>query len=122
MTNPVQLDQGNYSLDLLDAILFSILRMMRSRIEREARVFSYFINSKVREYNCILWIIFIINFLYHTNPLLDTTWWIDVCQSNENLLASGGKDKNVKVFDKRESKIVQTFDGIHSSIEVFLKF
>ena len=28
-------------------------------------------------------------------------------------LTSGGMDSNVKIFDKRESKIVQTFDGIH---------
>ena len=30
------------------------------------------------------------------------------------MLAVGGQDKNVKIFDKRESKIVQTFDGIHT--------
>ena len=41
------------------------------------------------------------------------TFWIDVCQSDGNLLASGGYDLNVKIFDKRESKIVQTFDDIH---------
>ena len=31
------------------------------------------------------------------------------------MLAAGGDDKNVKIFDKRESKIVQIFDGIHTS-------
>mgnify|MGYP003877965675 FL=1 len=31
------------------------------------------------------------------------------------MLAAGGWDNNVKIFDKRESKIVQTFDGIHTS-------
>ena len=30
------------------------------------------------------------------------------------MLAAGGQDKKVKIFDKRESKIVQTFDGIHT--------
>ena len=30
------------------------------------------------------------------------------------MLAAGGQDKNVKIFDKRESKIVQTFGGIHT--------
>ena len=30
------------------------------------------------------------------------------------ILAAGGQMKNVKIFDKRESKIVQTFDGIHT--------
>jgi WD40 repeat protein len=43
--------------------------------------------------------------------------WIDVCQSNGNLLASGGDDKAIKIFDKRESKIVKTFQGIHSGKE-----
>lgn len=28
-------------------------------------------------------------------------------------MATGGTEKNVKIFDKRESKIVKTFDGIH---------
>ena len=39
--------------------------------------------------------------------------WIDVCQSNGNLLAAGGENNNIKIFDKRLSKIVQTFYGIH---------
>ena len=30
------------------------------------------------------------------------------------MLVTGGRDENVKIFDKRESKIVQTFDGIHT--------
>ena len=50
------------------------------------------------------------------------TLWIDVCQSNGNILVTGGMDENVKIFDKRESKIVQTFDGIHTSnISLFNK-
>ena len=43
------------------------------------------------------------------------TSWIDVCQSNGNILAAGGSDRNVKIFDKRESSIVQTVDDIHTS-------
>ena len=31
------------------------------------------------------------------------------------MLAAGGQDKKVKIFDKREFKIVQTFDDIHTS-------
>ena len=31
------------------------------------------------------------------------------------MLAAGGTNKNVTIFDKRESKFVQTFDGIHTS-------
>ena len=45
---------------------------------------------------------------------VEYTCWIDVCQSNGNLLASGGDDMNVKIFGKRESKIVRTLDGIHT--------
>mgnify|MGYP003877618977 FL=1 len=47
--------------------------------------------------------------------LLVWTRWIDVCQSNGNLLVSGGDSMDVKIFDKRKSKIVQTFDDIHKS-------
>ena len=35
------------------------------------------------------------------------------------MLAASGNDKNVKIFDKRESKIVNTFDGIHKG-NIFL--
>ncbi len=49
------------------------------------------------------------------NFVLVMVSWIDVCQSNGNLLASGGTDKIIKIFDKRKSKIVKTFKGIHSS-------
>ncbi len=48
------------------------------------------------------------------NSFLAYTFWIDVCQSDANLMASGGYDKAIKIFDKRESKIVKTFEGIHS--------
>ena len=36
------------------------------------------------------------------------------------MLAAGGSDKNVRIFDKRESKIVQTFDDIHEGNIFFL--
>ena len=42
------------------------------------------------------------------------TLWIDVYQNDGNLLASGGTDKNIKIFDKRESKVIKTFDGVHA--------
>ena len=36
-------------------------------------------------------------------------------QTDDNLLAAAGKDKNVKIYDRRESKIVKVFgDGLHS--------
>ena len=47
--------------------------------------------------------------------IIGDSHWIDVCQNNGNLLASCGLDEDVKIFDKRESKIVQTFNGIHES-------
>ncbi len=47
--------------------------------------------------------------------IIDFAYWIDVCQSNGNLLASGGGDGITKIFDKRESKIVKTFEDVHPS-------
>jgi hypothetical protein len=44
----------------------------------------------------------------------DTTIWIDVCQANGNLLASCGQDEQIKVFDRRESRIVKRFQDIHA--------
>ena len=46
--------------------------------------------------------------------LIGWTYWIDVCQSNGNLLASGGCDRTIKIFDKRKSMFVQTFDSIRT--------
>ena len=37
---------------------------------------------------------------------------MDVCQNDGNLLASGGIDRDIKIFDKRESKIIKTFDPV----------
>jgi len=51
------------------------------------------------------------------NLIIDETFWIDVCQSNANLLASGGSDKAIRIFDKREPKIVRNFNNIHSGKE-----
>ena len=45
---------------------------------------------------------------------LGSTSWIDVCQNNGSLLATAGVDNNVKIFDKRVSKVVHTFDDIHT--------
>ena len=59
---------------------------------------------------CFLW--FLLDLIF---TFLECTYWVDVCQSDGNMLASGGTDGQVKIFDKRESKIVQTFDGIHTS-------
>ena len=54
--------------------------------------------------------------------LIDFTYWIDVCQSDGNLLASGGEDRNIKICDKRESKIVRTFDKIHGGKQILSIF
>ena len=49
-----------------------------------------------------------------TCVLIAYTYWIDVCQRDGNLLTAGGSDKNIKIFDKRESKIVKIFQ-VHQS-------
>lgn len=36
-------------------------------------------------------------------------YWIDVCPTNENLLALACDDKSIKFFDKREMKIMRSF-------------
>ena len=41
-------------------------------------------------------------------------YWIDVCQNDGNLLVSGGWSGTINIFDKRESKIIKTFNGVHS--------
>mgnify|MGYP003876923619 CR=1 FL=1 len=49
------------------------------------------------------------------------TWWIDVCRSDCNLLAAGGRDNNLKIYDRRESRIVKIFgDGLHEGIMKFV--
>ena len=53
--------------------------------------------------------------------LLGWAYWIDVYQCDGNLLTAGGDNKNVKIFDKRKSKFVQTFDGIHEGNIFFNK-
>ncbi len=53
------------------------------------------------------------------NFIIGTTFWIDVCQSYPNLLASGGEDGIIKIFDKRESKVVKAFEGVHSGKEFY---
>ena len=45
----------------------------------------------------------------------EATFWIDVCPTDANLLASAGLDRSIKIIDRRESKIVKTIDEIHSS-------
>ena len=46
--------------------------------------------------------------------LLDGINWIDVCPNNENLLATASGEKSLKIFDKRQSKVVQTLEIIHT--------
>ena len=35
--------------------------------------------------------------------------WIDICPTDANLVAFGGVDRDVKIYDRRESKIVRIF-------------
>lgn len=46
--------------------------------------------------------------------LLDDASRIDVCPNNGNLVVAGDR-KYVKIFDKRQSKIVNTSDKIEAS-------
>lgn len=48
------------------------------------------------------------------------TNWIDVCPSNNNLLATAGSDLNVKIYDRRESKIVKTIDANHTGTIILI--
>ena len=52
------------------------------------------------------------SFLTLLIKIIGTTNWIDVCPTDANLLASGGTDKIVKVYDQRESKILEIYKGI----------
>ena len=53
------------------------------------------------------------------NEFIGKTNWVDVCQSDSNLLVSGGSDKSIKIYDHRIEKISKTFDNIHAGKENF---
>ena len=40
---------------------------------------------------------------------------MDVCQKDANLIALGGDDKAISIFDRRQSKICKTLGKFHSS-------
>lgn len=42
-----------------------------------------------------------------------------MCQCDGNLLAAAGEDGEIKVYDRRESKIVKVLDQVHSSEKQF---
>ena len=44
------------------------------------------------------------------------TFWIDTCQGSENLLAAAGQESSIKIFDRRESKLVKTFENFHTGM------
>ena len=55
----------------------------------------------------------------NSSALLDPAYWIDPCQANSNLLATGGHSKKINVYDKRNSQIVKTFEDIHSRKQIY---
>ena len=88
--------------------------LIPNKLREEGSCFFFLkVNWKI---NIILWLSSprFSSFLFN---LLDSTYyWIDVCQNDGNLLAvGGGTFGNIKIFDKRESKIIKTFDLVHSS-------
>ena len=46
------------------------------------------------------------------------TKWVDVNPCDGNLLAAGGTDNGIKVFDRRRWDVVKDFENIHSSMYV----
>jgi len=40
------------------------------------------------------------------------TLWIDVCPTNNNVLAAAGNDRKIKIYDRREAKIVETIGSL----------
>ena len=78
----------------------------------------YLIDKEYYEFSRkVINIVFLLQLRYILNNLLfvgNPTCWIDVCPTDSNLLASGGVDKSINIFDKRESRIVKTIDDIHS--------
>ena len=62
-----------------------------------------------------IWLFFFLSPL-NLNAIIDDsiTFWIDVCPIDGNLLASGGEDHDIKIYDRRESKIVKVFSDLHS--------
>ena len=65
-------------------------------------------------------LVFYFELLNNLFALLDWTKWIDPCQANSNLLATGGSSKKINVYDKRNSQIVKTFEDIHSGKQIYL--
>lgn len=47
---------------------------------------------------------------------------IDVCPGDGRLLALAGYNDKLRIFDKRESKIVKTFEGLYGSKNTLIYF
>ena len=54
-----------------------------------------------------------LSFLSKVDPFGGTTTWIDCCPTNENLLATCGSDKSVKIYDRRRSNVVRNLSKLH---------
>lgn len=65
---------------------------------------------KIDESNAII----LASFTKYKYIPIEYACWIDICPTNSNLLAAAGTDRNIKIFDRREAKIVKIIDPNHS--------
>ena len=52
-------------------------------------------------------------FVFQNFFFLEYTYSIDPCQTNSNLLATGGGSQRINIYDKRNSQIVKRFEDMH---------
>ena len=95
-------------LNILDVEKFKLTLNTPIQLEKS----SNYRNTSLRASSFFYLIKFDINLHYSYQG--DRTCWIDLCPSNENLLASAGYDKNIKIYDRLVEKIVKTYDKIHT--------
>ena len=46
----------------------------------------------------------VLSVVYHS---VGIAWCLDVCPTDNNIIAVGGEDRVVKIYDRRESKVIK---------------